>query len=45
MDKLFHANCFCCMGCQRPLQGMQFYDRDSSPQCEDCYTVRKSVIL
>lgn len=38
MDKLFHSDCFCCMSCQRPLQGMQFYDRDGSPQCEDCYT-------
>lgn len=37
MDKLFHSTCFCCMSCQRPLQGMQFYDRDGSPQCEDCY--------
>ncbi|XP_029928882.1 zyxin isoform X2 [Myripristis murdjan] len=37
MDKLFHSNCFCCMTCHRPLQGMQFYDRDGSPQCEDCY--------
>ncbi|KAG7217005.1 hypothetical protein INR49_001659 [Caranx melampygus] len=37
MDKLFHSNCFCCMSCHRPLQGMQFYDRDGSPQCEDCY--------
>uniref|UniRef100_A0A8C2JW67 Zyxin n=1 Tax=Cyprinus carpio TaxID=7962 RepID=A0A8C2JW67_CYPCA len=38
MDKLFHSHCFCCVTCQRPLQGMQFYDRDGSPQCEDCYT-------
>uniref|UniRef100_A0A3Q3KRT0 Zyxin n=1 Tax=Monopterus albus TaxID=43700 RepID=A0A3Q3KRT0_MONAL len=37
MDKLFHSNCFCCMSCHRPLQGMQFYDRDGSPQCESCY--------
>ncbi|XP_028833999.1 zyxin [Denticeps clupeoides] len=37
MDQLFHSQCFCCMSCQRPLQGMQFYDRDGSPQCEDCY--------
>ncbi|XP_035018534.2 zyxin [Hippoglossus stenolepis] len=37
MDKLFHSNCFCCMSCHRPLQGMQFYDRDGCPQCEDCY--------
>nr|XP_057908726.1 zyxin [Doryrhamphus excisus]XP_057908727.1 zyxin [Doryrhamphus excisus]XP_057908728.1 zyxin [Doryrhamphus excisus] len=37
MDKLFHSNCFCCMTCHRPLQGMQFYDRDGTPQCEDCY--------
>lgn len=41
MDKLFHSNCFCCMSCHRPLQGMQFYDRDGSPQCEDCYMVSK----
>uniref|UniRef100_A0A8C7YZE4 Zyxin n=1 Tax=Oryzias sinensis TaxID=183150 RepID=A0A8C7YZE4_9TELE len=40
MDKLFHSNCFSCMSCQRPLQGMQFYDRNGSPQCEDCYKVR-----
>lgn len=40
MNQLFHANCFCCMSCHRPLQGMQFYDRDGSPECEDCYMVR-----
>ena len=40
MDKLFHSNCFCCMSCHRPLQGMQFYDRDGCPQCDDCYMVR-----
>ncbi|XP_048882526.1 zyxin isoform X2 [Brienomyrus brachyistius] len=37
MDKLFHSDCFCCMSCQRPLQGLQFYDRDGQPQCEDCF--------
>uniref|UniRef100_H3CRI6 Zyxin n=1 Tax=Tetraodon nigroviridis TaxID=99883 RepID=H3CRI6_TETNG len=37
MNKLFHSNCFCCMSCRRPLQGMQFYDKDGSPECEDCY--------
>ncbi|KPP79337.1 zyxin-like, partial [Scleropages formosus] len=37
MDKLFHSDCFCCMSCHRPLQGMQFYDRDGQPQCEECY--------
>lgn len=41
MDKLFHSSCFCCMSCHRPLQGMQFYDRDGAPQCEDCYMVRR----
>ncbi|KAM3872864.1 uncharacterized protein ACN63O_001847 [Diretmus argenteus] len=43
MDKLFHSNCFCCMSCHRPLQGMQFYDRDGTPQCEDCYTSSLAV--
>ncbi|KAI7807049.1 zyxin isoform X2 [Triplophysa rosa] len=43
MDKLFHSHCFCCMTCQRALQGMQFYDRDSTPQCEDCYMNSLSV--
>ncbi|KAG5270799.1 hypothetical protein AALO_G00172430 [Alosa alosa] len=37
MHKLFHSDCFCCMSCHRPLQGMQFYDKDGTPQCEDCY--------
>ncbi|KAI1885808.1 hypothetical protein AGOR_G00207600 [Albula goreensis] len=37
MDKLFHSECFCCMSCQRTLQGLQFYDRDGQPQCEECY--------
>ncbi|XP_017328769.1 zyxin [Ictalurus punctatus] len=37
MDKLFHSHCFCCVTCQRPLQGMQFYDRDGTPECEECY--------
>ncbi|MED6253145.1 hypothetical protein ATANTOWER_023097 [Ataeniobius toweri] len=41
MDKVFHSSCFCCMSCCRPLQGMQFYNRDGSPQCELCY--RKSL--
>ena len=45
MDKLFHSNCFCCMSCHRPLQGMQFYDRDGSPQCEDCYVVRRHKVI
>lgn len=40
MDKLFHSHCFCCVTCRRPLQSMQFYDRDGTPQCEDCYMVR-----
>uniref|UniRef100_A0A8K9WRK7 Zyxin n=1 Tax=Oncorhynchus mykiss TaxID=8022 RepID=A0A8K9WRK7_ONCMY len=39
MNKLFHSDCFCCMSCHRPLQGMQFYDKDGTPQCDDCYTV------
>lgn len=39
MDKLFHSHCFGCMTCQRPLQGMQFYDRDGAPECEECYVV------
>lgn len=43
MDKLFHSNCFCCMSCHRPLQGMQFYDRDGGPQCEDCYVSSLAV--
>ncbi|KAK5861765.1 hypothetical protein PBY51_017218 [Eleginops maclovinus] len=43
MEKLFHSNCFCCMSCHRPLQGMQFYDRDGAPQCEDCYTSSLAV--
>uniref|UniRef100_UPI0037E85D2A zyxin isoform X2 n=1 Tax=Semicossyphus pulcher TaxID=241346 RepID=UPI0037E85D2A len=43
MDKLFHSNCFCCMSCHRPLQGMQFYDRDGAPQCEDCYVSSLAV--
>ncbi|MEQ2255654.1 hypothetical protein ILYODFUR_016120 [Ilyodon furcidens] len=41
MDKVFHSSCFCCMSCCRPLQGMQFYNREGSPQCELCY--RKSL--
>ncbi|XP_051576392.1 zyxin [Myxocyprinus asiaticus] len=43
MDKLFHSHCFCCITCRRPLQGMQFYDRDGSPECEDCYVNSLSV--
>ncbi|XP_077576314.1 zyxin [Stigmatopora nigra] len=37
MEKLFHSNCFCCVTCHRPLQGMQFYDRNGAPECEECY--------
>ncbi|XP_064165772.1 LOW QUALITY PROTEIN: zyxin [Anguilla rostrata] len=43
MDKLFHSDCFCCMDCQRTLQGLQFYDRDGQPQCEDCYVSSLAV--
>uniref|UniRef100_A0A673HHS4 Zyxin n=1 Tax=Sinocyclocheilus rhinocerous TaxID=307959 RepID=A0A673HHS4_9TELE len=43
MDKLFHSHCFCCMTCWRPLQGMQFYDHEGTPQCEDCYMNSLSV--
>lgn len=43
MNKLFHSDCFCCMSCHRPLQGMQFYDKDGTPQCEDCYTSSLAV--
>ena len=45
MEKLFHSDCFCCLSCQRPLQGLQFYDRDGAPQCDDCYTVRGQCTL
>lgn len=45
MNKLFHSACFCCMSCHRPLQGMQFYDRDGSPECEDCYMVSRRAPL
>ncbi|XP_064802345.1 zyxin-like isoform X1 [Oncorhynchus masou masou] len=43
MNKLFHSDCFCCMSCHRPLQGMQFYDKDGTPQCDDCYTSSLAV--
>ncbi|KAG7469335.1 hypothetical protein MATL_G00127820 [Megalops atlanticus] len=43
MDRLFHSECFCCMSCRRTLQGMQFYDRDGEPQCEDCYVSSLAV--
>ncbi|KAK1895006.1 Zyxin [Dissostichus eleginoides] len=43
MEKLFHSDCFCCLSCQRPLQGLQFYDRDGAPQCDDCYTSSLAV--
>ncbi|XP_041708577.1 zyxin [Coregonus clupeaformis] len=43
MNKLFHSDCFCCVSCHRPLQGMQFYDKDGTPQCEDCYTSSLAV--
>lgn len=37
MGKVFHCGCFCCRSCHRPLQGLPFYDREGSPQCEGCY--------
>ncbi|XP_027893355.1 zyxin-like [Xiphophorus couchianus] len=37
MGKAFHPSCFCCMSCHRPLQGMQFYDKEGSPECKRCY--------
>ncbi|XP_015255749.1 PREDICTED: zyxin-like [Cyprinodon variegatus] len=38
LDKIFHSSCFSCVNCQRPLQGMQFYDKEGLPQCKRCYT-------
>uniref|UniRef100_A0A3P9N5E0 Zyxin n=1 Tax=Poecilia reticulata TaxID=8081 RepID=A0A3P9N5E0_POERE len=37
MGKLFHPSCFCCKSCHRPLQGMQFYVKEGSPECKCCY--------
>ncbi|XP_041123669.1 zyxin-like [Polyodon spathula] len=38
MDRLFHTECFVCLGCSKQLQGLQFYEVEGRPQCEDCYT-------
>ncbi|MBN3308493.1 ZYX protein, partial [Amia calva] len=37
LNMLFHSECFVCAACQRPLQGMHFYQRAERPHCEDCY--------
>nr|XP_014353583.1 PREDICTED: zyxin [Latimeria chalumnae] len=38
MDQMFHVECFICFKCEKQLQGQQFYDVDSKPFCEECYT-------
>ncbi|XP_041077846.1 zyxin [Polyodon spathula] len=38
MDCVFHTECFVCLGCSKQLQGLQFYEVEGRPQCEDCYT-------
>jgi hypothetical protein len=37
MDELFHVKCFCCHGCNSPLQGKHFYAMDTKSFCESCY--------
>ncbi|XP_006037367.2 thyroid receptor-interacting protein 6 isoform X2 [Alligator sinensis] len=37
LGRLFHATCFVCVSCRRPLRGLLFYALDRRPHCEACY--------
>ena len=36
--KPFHADCFCCSKCTKPLQG-KYFNTENGMFCEDCYSV------
>ncbi|KAJ7104293.1 hypothetical protein B0H15DRAFT_809372 [Mycena belliarum] len=31
--------CFCCAGCEKPFEDPSFFERDSQPWCEPCYSI------
>ena len=37
--KPYHADCFCCYKCTKPLQG-KYFNTENGMFCEDCYSVR-----
>ncbi|XP_054251028.1 filamin-binding LIM protein 1 [Indicator indicator] len=37
LRKLYHAGCFTCRTCQRPLAAQRYYQRDGRPICDSCY--------
>ena len=37
--KPYHADCFCCSKCTKPLQG-KYFNTENGMFCEDCYSVR-----
>ncbi|NXR11724.1 FBLI1 protein, partial [Semnornis frantzii] len=37
LQKLYHAGCFTCRTCHRPLAGQRYYQRDGRPMCDTCY--------
>ncbi|XP_068018907.1 filamin-binding LIM protein 1 isoform X2 [Melanerpes formicivorus] len=37
LRKLYHADCFTCRSCQRPLAAQRYYQRDGRPICDSCY--------
>ncbi|XP_054031617.1 filamin-binding LIM protein 1 [Dryobates pubescens] len=37
LRKLYHAGCFTCRSCQRPLAAQRYYQRDGRPICDSCY--------
>ncbi|NXG54012.1 FBLI1 protein, partial [Psilopogon haemacephalus] len=37
LRKLYHAGCFTCRSCSRPLAGQRYYQREGRPICDSCY--------
>ncbi|KAM8796389.1 filamin-binding LIM protein 1 [Eudromia elegans] len=37
MGRQYHAGCFMCRTCQRPLAAQRYYQRDGRPCCAACY--------
>lgn len=44
--KVYHIACFVCVGCSKPLHGIEFYGVDNQPYCTSCYleSLEKCVV-
>ncbi|MBN3324727.1 FBLI1 protein, partial [Atractosteus spatula] len=38
LSKTYHAGCFQCRQCRRPLAGQLYYNKVGTPLCEPCYS-------